>query len=70
VHFLDGPAKPIPAIGVPSSSEVGSRPERQAQYHVYAIRAPGPGLGFEISVEVRGFDPAQGRFVGLLDRLF
>ena len=70
VHFLDGPAKPIPAIGVPSSSEVGSRPERQAQYHVYAIHALGPGLGFEISVEVRGFDPAQGRFVGLPDRLF
>jgi hypothetical protein len=70
VHFLDGPSKPIPAIGVPSSSEVGSRPERQAQYHVYAIRALGPGLGFEISAEVRGFDPAQGRFVALPDRLF
>ncbi len=70
VHFLDGPAKPIPAIGVPSSSEVGSRPERQAQYHVYAVRALGPGQGFGISVEVRGYDPAEGRFVALPDRLF
>ncbi len=41
VHLLDGPQGPIPAIGVPSSSEVGSRPDRIAQYHVYTVR-PAP----------------------------
>jgi 3',5'-cyclic AMP phosphodiesterase CpdA len=70
VHFLDGPAKPIPAIGVPSSSEVGSRPERQAQYHVYEVRALGSGGGFELSVAVRGYDAGRAAFVGLPDRLF
>ncbi len=69
VHYLDGPQKPIPAIGVPSASEVGSRPERRAQYHLYAVRALGPGEGFALSVEVRGFDPARGIFEALPDAL-
>ncbi len=69
VHFLDGPGKPIPALGVPSASEVGSRPERQAQYHVYAVRALGPGQGFSLSVDVRGYDPQTRRFGALPDRL-
>lgn len=69
VHFLDGPQKPIPAIGVPSASEVGSRPERRAQYHVYSVRPLGPGEGYALSVAVRGFDPARGVFEALPDTL-
>lgn len=71
VNFLDGPGgRRIPAIGVPSSSEVGSRPDRRAQYHVYTARASGPGSGFELEAEVRGYDAGQCAFVGLPDRLF
>ena len=70
VHFLDGPEKRIPAIGVPSSSEVGSRADRLAQYHVYSVRASDSGRGFELSVEVRGYDPNTRAFALLPDRLF
>ncbi len=70
VNFLAGPERPIPAIGVPSSSEVGSRPDRRAQYHVYTARASVSGSGFELAVEVRGFDADRRAFVGLVDRLF
>jgi len=68
VHSLDGPGRPIPAIGVPSSSEVGSRPDRPAQYHVYTVRESASG-GFELEARVRGYDAGQGAFVALPDRL-
>lgn len=70
VHFLAGPDGQIPAIGVPSSSEVGSRPDRVAQYHVYTARTSDDGRGFELSVEVRGYDPKRRSFALLPDRLF
>lgn len=70
VHFLDGPEKPIPAIGVPSSSEVGSRPDRLAQYHVYSVRASNSGRGFELSAEVRGYDAKTRAYARVPDRLF
>lgn len=70
VHFLAGPDKPIPAIGVPSSSEVGSRADRLAQYHLYTARPSASGAGFDLSVEVRGYDANARAFVPLPDRLF
>jgi 3',5'-cyclic AMP phosphodiesterase CpdA len=71
VHHLDGPQGKIPTIGVPSSSEVGSRPDRLAQYHVYTIRpAADPAAArFEIEARVRGYDANQRTFVPLPDRL-
>jgi len=69
VHFLDGPGGRIPVIGVPSSSEVGSRPDRPAQYHVYGVR-PEPDGRFAIEVAVRGHDARTGAFAALPDRLF
>ena len=70
VNFLAGPGRPIPVIGVPSSSEVGSRPDRRAQYHVYTARPAASGNGFELAAEVRGYDAGTRAFVGLADRLF
>jgi 3',5'-cyclic AMP phosphodiesterase CpdA len=69
VHLLDGPGRPIPAIGVPSTSEVGSRPDRPAQYHVFTVREGGGAGGFTLEAQVRGYDAASGAFVALPDRL-
>jgi len=61
---VPGPQGPIPVVGVRSSSEVGSRPEKRAQYHVYEIEpaAPGSGRRFRITTRLRGYDPATGSF--------
>ena len=72
VHWLDGPEGAVPIIGVPSSSEVGSKPEKRAQYHVYSIRASAPGAEsrFRVDASVRGYDPATQRFVQVDEDLF
>jgi len=71
--MLEGPEGEIPAIGVPSSSEVGSRPEKRAQYHLYTLRSPtledGTGGGFQIEAEVRGYDSTTGEFRHVDERL-
>lgn len=63
---LAGPHGPIPVLGVPSSSAIGHRAERRARYHVYRIepgrRADGTPC-CRLSWQVRGLDPASGRFV-------
>ncbi|MCU0670226.1 MAG: metallophosphoesterase [Myxococcota bacterium] len=58
---IPGPAGPIPVVGVPSSSSIGTKPERRARYHVYCIDRGADGR-FTVSYEVRGFDPATRRF--------
>ena len=65
VEAVAGPAGPIPVIGVPSSSALGRKPGRRAQYHVYAIDTAGGDSGrpHPVSIEVRGLDPSSGRFV-------
>ncbi|HEB90947.1 MAG TPA: metallophosphoesterase [Deltaproteobacteria bacterium] len=70
VAMLPGPEGEIPSIGVPSSSEVGSRPGKRAQYHVYTVRPGGTGKAFELEPEIRGYDPATGRFERIDERLF
>ncbi|MHA7837511.1 MAG: metallophosphoesterase family protein [bacterium] len=63
VGHVPGPNGPIPVIGVPSASEVGSRPEKMAQYHVYAVRrSEEASSGFRIEAGVRGYDAAAGGF--------
>jgi 3',5'-cyclic AMP phosphodiesterase CpdA len=60
---LEGRDCPIPVVGARSASYLGDDPEKLAQYHVYAIEpSPEAATRFAIRVEVRGFDPAQGRF--------
>ena len=61
---IDGPDGPIPVVGVRSASDIGQRPERRAQYHVYEIERNGGrgGSRFRISLRIRGYDPSSGRF--------
>jgi len=58
---LPGPNGAIPVVSARSASDVGSRPEKRAQYHVYEI-APAEGGRFRIRMCVRGYDPATGGF--------
>ena len=61
---VPGPKGPIPVVGVRSSSDVGLRQGRRAQYHVYEIEraAPGADRPFRITTRVRGYDPGSGAF--------
>ncbi|MEZ4334485.1 MAG: metallophosphoesterase [Myxococcota bacterium] len=68
VHLLEGPRRPIPAIGVPSTSSADPRPDRPAQYHLFSVR-DAPEGGFVIETSVRGYDANAGAFVALSDRL-
>ena len=54
---IPGAAGSVPVVGVRSSSDVGSREERRAQYHLYRIEPGQP-----VRVEVRGYDRSTGRF--------
>ena len=69
VHRVPGPRGEIPVIGVPSSSEVGSRPEKRAQYHVYTVEREEQG-GFRVEAEIRGYDAGTGTFRRVEERLF
>jgi len=61
VNYVPGPEADVPIIGVPSSSEVGSKPDKAAQYHVYRVTKS--GAGFSLKAEVRGYDAVTKRFV-------
>jgi 3',5'-cyclic AMP phosphodiesterase CpdA len=66
VGELPGPQGVIPVVGVPSSSSIGHRPARRARYHLYRIEPGHVADGAprcRVSWQVRGFDPASGRFV-------
>ncbi|MFK7894853.1 MAG: metallophosphoesterase [Myxococcota bacterium] len=67
VNWLEGPGTPVPVIGVPSSSEVGSKPGKRAQYHVYTIRPAESSATqrFEVSAVARAYDPSAGGFVAV-----
>ena len=70
VHLLDGPDQKIPIIGVPSSSEVGSREEKRAQYHLYRLRSESSSDGFRLDAEIRGYDPVSKTFIRIDETLF
>lgn len=57
---VPGPRGSIPVIGVRSASEIGSHPDKRAQYHLYEI--DGGSAGASIALRVRGYDPASGAF--------
>jgi 3',5'-cyclic AMP phosphodiesterase CpdA len=60
IDAVPGPSGPIPVICARSASDVGSKPEKCAQYHL--VDVDGSGAGARLSLRVRGFDPATGRF--------
>jgi 3',5'-cyclic AMP phosphodiesterase CpdA len=62
VAWLQSGGGLVPAIGVPSSSEVGSRPGKSAQYHVYTLTRDEGGRWGLTGVAVRAWDPARSAF--------
>lgn len=60
IREIPGASGPIPVVGVPSASTLDERPDRCAQYQIYAIeRRP---EGWQIQIQTRGFDPGSGTF--------
>ncbi len=68
MNRVPGPRGEVPIIGVPSSSEVGSKPDKSAQYHLYSVA--GEGAQRTLTAEIRGFDAASGEFVSVDEDLF
>ena len=65
LHSVPGRDGPIPVVGVRSSSDVGSKPHKRAQYHLYDVESDGRSGGrprFRIAMRTRGFDVATRRF--------
>lgn len=64
-NHLPGPDGPIPVIGVRSASDVGSAPDRIAQYHVYRIERKDEQTAsprFRITMERREYQASDGKF--------
>lgn len=64
-HFgeLSGRQGPIPVVGVRSASEIGSKPGKRAQYHLYDIEPdPAGPRRFRIGLRVRGYEADGGCF--------
>jgi 3',5'-cyclic AMP phosphodiesterase CpdA len=61
---IEGPNDAIPVVGARSASDIGSAPDKRAQYHLYSFeRIDGSGRPrFRIALRIRGYDPASGRF--------
>jgi len=63
---VPGPDRPIPVVGVRSSSYMGEKLYKRAHYHLYDFeespsRATGPR--YAVRMRTRAFDPASGRFI-------
>ncbi|HEY8156502.1 MAG TPA: metallophosphoesterase [Myxococcota bacterium] len=70
IGAVEGPSGPIPVVGARSSSDVGLRPEKRAQYHLYEIEPEtGGARRFRIRLRIRGWDPAARRFVAESEQL-
>ena len=63
-HFdrVAGPRGPIPVVGARSASDVGSRPDKRAQWHLYEIEPTADARRFRIVARVRGWDAQRRRF--------
>jgi 3',5'-cyclic AMP phosphodiesterase CpdA len=55
------PAGHAPAIGVPSASATSRKSGYSAQYNIYSLSQN--AYGWEITIEVRGYAPKEGRFI-------
>jgi 3',5'-cyclic AMP phosphodiesterase CpdA len=62
---VPGPERPIPVVGVRSSSYMGRKLSKRAHYHIYELE-PGasdrPGARCRVVMKVRAYDPQSGRF--------
>jgi len=70
---IPGPRGSIPVVGVRSGSDIGHKPHKRAQYHLYEIEprasAGADGARFHINARIRGYDPSVGRFTGEGERV-
>lgn len=69
---IAGPAGPIPVVGVRSASDIGHRPGRSAQYHLYRIerRNDEPSSSdFRIIMSTRSYDAERGCFTRSPDEI-
>ena len=70
---IPGPHGPIPVVGARSSSDIGHKPHKRAQYHIYEIEprasAGGGASRFRITTRIRGYDPAGDCFSGEGERV-
>jgi 3',5'-cyclic AMP phosphodiesterase CpdA len=70
---IPGPHGPIPVVGVRSSSDIGHKPHKRAQYHLYEIEprasVGGGGARFRITTRIRGYDPVGDCFSGEGERV-
>ncbi len=62
IDSVPGPEGPIPVVCARSASDVGSKPEKRAQYHLVDIDVARTGGRARLGLRVRGFDPAHGSF--------
>ena len=71
INLVPGPDADVPIIGVPSSSEVGSKPDKHAQSHIYTVResADSASPRFDLRAEIRGYEAARGEFVAVNESL-
>jgi 3',5'-cyclic AMP phosphodiesterase CpdA len=60
-HWMEIDKRRIPVIGVSSASAIGSRPGRHAQYGSYRLSTDGGR--WNLRMELRGYSPADDRFV-------
>jgi len=58
VHYLRGPDRPVPVVGVASASAFSRSGGRQASYHLFSIEGARPDV--RIQARVRGVIPGKG----------
>ena len=66
LRSIPGPTRPIPVVGVRSSSAVGPQPKKRARYHLYHIKRNDDepdNSRFHIRMAVRAYDATAHRFV-------
>jgi 3',5'-cyclic AMP phosphodiesterase CpdA len=61
IDSVPGPEGPIPVVCARSASDVGSKPEKRAQYHLVDVDVTGGGRP-RLALRVRGFDAEHGTF--------
>ncbi len=61
VDYIEGPAKPVPVVGVPSASAVKGNPRNRAGYHLFSV--DGTGAAATIVARARGLLPGE-RLIG------
>lgn len=60
---LEGPGTPVPVIGAPSASALPGKHRPGAHYYLFGVEHT--GAGWRLTVETRGYQPQDGRFIAV-----